>query len=105
MASTTVNSQITDAVTQTNVTNLAASGANALSNLYQVVSNSMTHAIQNAAFGQQQTNTIHQATTTQGVNLIYAVDTEAVADGATKIARADVPDTAINNILLSSLIG
>jgi hypothetical protein len=40
---------------------------------------------------QQQSNIIHQASTTQGVNLIYAVDTAAVGDASEKISRADVP--------------
>jgi hypothetical protein len=104
MYPTAVNNQITDAVTQVNVTTLAGSGANALSNVYQAASAALSASVQNATFGQQQANTIHQATTTQGVNLIYAVDTEAVADAAGKVFRADIPSNAITNILLSSLM-
>lgn len=103
-ASTAVNDQITDAVTQSNVKVLGESAAVALSNLYQAVSSSFANSIQNATFAQQQSNLIHQATTTQGVNLIYAMDTEAVADGSAKIARADVPDNAIVQILIKSLM-
>lgn len=105
MLDTAVNSQITDAVTQSNVKVIGESAAVALSNLYQATSASLANSIQNATFAQQQSNLIHQATTTQGVNLIYAVDTEAVADGATKVARADVPDTAMMTILLKALMG
>jgi hypothetical protein len=100
---TAVNDQITDAVTQSNVKVLGESAAVALSNLYQAVSSSFGNSIQNATFAQQQSNLIHQATTTQGVNLIYAVDTEAVADGAEKIARADVSDSAMINLLIQAL--
>ena len=100
---TFVNNQTTDAVTQSNVTTLGQSAAVATSNLYQAASSALANAVQNATFGQQQTNTVHQATTTQGVNLIYAVDTEAISDASEKISRADVPANGINNILLSSL--
>jgi hypothetical protein len=101
---TAVNDQITDAVTQSNVKVIGESAAVALSNLYQATSSAFANSIQNATFAQQQSNLIHQATTTQGVNLIYAMDTEAVADGATKIARADVPDSAITQILIKALM-
>jgi hypothetical protein len=102
---TAVNDQITDAVTQSNVKVIAESAAVALSNLYQASSSALANSIQNATFAQQQTNMIHQATTTQGVNLIYAVDTEAVADGAKKISQADIPSSTISTILLKSLMG
>ncbi len=88
---TTLNSQITDAVTQANVKVLADSPAIALSNLYQITSQSLGLAAQNAVMAQQQSNIIHQASTTQGVNLIYAVDTAAVGDASEKISRADIP--------------
>jgi len=101
---TFVNNQITDAVTQSNVTTLGQSAAVATSNLYQAASSALANAVQNATFGQQQTNTVHQAATAQGVNLIYAVDTEAIADASEKVSRADVPANGITNILLSTLL-
>jgi hypothetical protein len=100
---TSVNDQITDAVTQSNVKVLGDSPAVALSNLYQANAQAVAISIQNATFAQQQTNLIYQATTTQGVNLIYAMDTEAIADGSTKIARADIPEMAIDANLIESL--
>jgi hypothetical protein len=100
---TAVNDQITDAVTQSNVKVLAESAAVATSNLYQAASNSLSNSIQNATFGQQQSNLIHQATTTQGINLIYAVDTESVADATEKVAQADLPASALNLLLLQSM--
>ncbi|RZI46621.1 RebB family R body protein [Candidatus Finniella inopinata] len=93
---TPVNSQITDAVTQANVNVLADAPAMALSNLYQIVSSSLGLSLQNATSAQQQSNIVHQASTTQGVNLIYAVDTEAVADGTEKISRADIPSDMLD---------
>ena len=95
---TPVNSQITDAVTQANVKVLADAPAMALGNLYQVVSSSLGLAAQNAVMSQQQSNILHQTSTTQGVNLIYAVDTAAVADATEKVSRADIP-ADLSNIL------
>ena len=103
---TTVNSQITDAVTQANVKVIADSPAVALSNLYQMVSSSLGLAAQNSVMAQQQSNIIHQASTTQGVNLIYAVDTEAVADATEKISRADIPADLANVLgVVKALVG
>ena len=96
---TSVNSQITDSVTQANVKVIADSPAMALSNLYQMMSSSLGLSAQNAVMSQQQANIIHQASTTQGVNLIYAVDTAAIADASEKISRADIPSD------LSSILG
>jgi hypothetical protein len=93
---TALNSQITDAVTQANVKVLADSPALSLSNLYQMVSQSLGLSVQNAVMSQQQSNIIHQASTTQGVNLIYAVDTAAVGDASAKISRADVPSSLVD---------
>ncbi|RZI46622.1 RebB family R body protein [Candidatus Finniella inopinata] len=93
---TALNSQITDAVTQANVKVLADSPAMALSNLYQISSQSLGLAAQNAVMAQQQSNIIHQASTTQGVNLIYAVDTAAVGDASEKISRGDIPSDMVN---------
>ena len=92
---TPVNSQITDAVTQANVKVIADSPALSLSNLYQMVSQSLGLSAQNAVMAQQQSNIIHQASTTQGVNLIYSVDTEAVADATEKVSRADIPSDLV----------
>jgi len=95
---TSVNSQITDAVTQANVKVIADAPAIAISNLYQMISSSLGLSAQNAVMAQQQSNIIHQAATTQGVSLLYAVDTEAVADAAEKVSRADIP-ADLTNIL------
>jgi len=93
---TALNAQITDAVTQANVKVLADSPALSLGNLYQMVSQSLGLSAQNAVMSQQQSNIIHQAATTQGVNLIYAVDTAAVGDASEKISRADVPSSMVD---------
>lgn len=44
-------------------------------NILQNLSNEISVTIQDATYGQQQSNLINQANEFQGVNLIYAVDT------------------------------
>ena len=48
---------------------------------------------------------IHQATTTQGVSLIYSVDTEAVADATEKVSRADIPADMLNVLGVVKALG
>lgn len=93
---TAVNSQITDSVSQAGVETLGNSPALSLGNLYQMVSQSLGLSAQNAVFAQQQANMIHQATTTQGVNLLYSIDTEAIGDSSTKIAQAGIPSNMVS---------
>jgi hypothetical protein len=51
---------------------------------------------------QQQSNIIHQATTTQGVNLLYTVGTAAVGMAASETLESDTSDNLIN--MLSSVL-
>ncbi|MGD1844303.1 MAG: RebB family R body protein, partial [Salibacteraceae bacterium] len=64
---TTVSSQITDSVTQTNTKVLGDSPAMALSNLYQATAQALSNAAHNATTTQQQTNVTAQTATTMGV--------------------------------------
>ena len=83
-AGTTVNEQITDAVTQSNVKVVAESPAVALSNVYQSAAHSTGIMFENAVNSQNQQNILTQAATTQGISQIYSLDT--IAD-AVSIAR------------------
>jgi hypothetical protein len=74
-----VNPQITDAVTQTNTKVLGNAPAVALGNLYQATAQAVANAAHNATTAQQNCNTILQATTTQGVALLYGANTAATA--------------------------
>lgn len=76
---TSVNSQITDAVTQTNVEVLATSPAVAMGNLYQATSQALSNAAHNATYVQQQTNIMAQAATTMGVSLLYSLNTASTS--------------------------
>lgn len=81
----TVNSQITDSVTQSNVKVLADAPAMAMGALYQTMAHSLGLLMENAVTAQQNMNVIAQAATTQGVNMIYAVDTAAASAATSKI--------------------
>jgi hypothetical protein len=66
-APTTVNSQVSDAITQSNVKVLGEAPAMAMGNLYQTVGNSWAMAAANAVYAQQQANVTYQAASTIGV--------------------------------------
>ncbi|ASK30001.1 MULTISPECIES: RebB family R body protein [Chryseobacterium] len=87
---TTVNSQITDAVTQSNVKVVGEAPAMALGNVYQTAAHSTGIMFENAVNTQNQQNILGQAATTQGVMQIYSLDT--VAD-AISIARMLNPNS------------
>nr|WP_315034177.1 RebB family R body protein [uncultured Chryseobacterium sp.] len=84
-AATTVNEQITDAVTQSNVKVVAESPAVALSNVYQTAAHSTGIMFENAVNSQNQQNVVTQAATTQGISQIYSLDTIADAVSMAKI--------------------
>jgi len=64
---TTVNPQVTDAITTTNVKVLGEAPAMAMGSLYQTVGNSVAMAASNAVYAQQQANVTYQAASTIGV--------------------------------------
>ncbi len=88
---TSVNDQITDAVTQSNVKVIGEAPAIALGNVYQTAAHSTGLMFENAINNQNQQNTLGQAATTQGVMQIYSVDT--IAD-AISIAQMMNPESA-----------
>ena len=68
-----VNSQITDAVTQTNVKVVAEAPAQAIASLYQVASHSAGLSLQNAVNSQQALNQISNAVVSKAVALILSL--------------------------------
>lgn len=83
-----VNPQITDAVTQANVEVLGSAPATALANLYQATAQALSIAAHNATAAQQNGTIILQATTTQGVALLYGIDTATTAESIAKILKS-----------------
>ena len=86
-----VSRQITDAVTQTNVKILGDAPGMAMGALYQATSQALGNAAHNATTAQQNANTVLQATTTQGVALMYGVDTAAESVGIAEILGVTKP--------------
>lgn len=84
----TVNSQITDAVTQSNVKVVGEAPAMAMGTLYQSMAHSTGIMFENAVNAQNQQNILAQAATTQGVMQIYSVDTVADATAVAKVQDA-----------------
>jgi hypothetical protein len=89
MPNETVNPQMTDAVTQTNVQILGTAPGVAMGNLYQATAQALSNAAHNATLAQQNAGTILQAVTTQGVALLYGVDTAATSVGIAEILAAN----------------
>jgi hypothetical protein len=84
---TTVNSQITDSVTQANTQVLGVAPATAMGNLYQATAQALSNAAHNATTSQQQTNITAQAATTMGVAMLYAIDTASTGIATQKIFK------------------
>ena len=86
--SQTVNPQITDAVTQSNVKVVGEAPAMALGNVYQAAAHSTGLMFENAVNAQNQQNILGQAATTQGIMQIYSIDTVADAISISKMLSA-----------------
>lgn len=79
---TSVNDQITDSVTQANVKVLGDAPAIAMGNLYQATAQALANAAHNATNAQQQNWVTAQAATTQGIAMLFALDTAAAGKAA-----------------------
>ncbi len=82
-----VNPQISDAVTQANVKVLCDAPAMALGNLYQATGQALSNSAHNSTTAQQNAGMVLQAASTQGVALLYGVDTATTAIGIADILR------------------
>jgi hypothetical protein len=91
MEDNTVNSQITDVVTQANVKVLGDAPAIAMGNLFQATAQALSNAAHNATTSQQQSNITAQAATTMGVTTLYSIDTASSAVGTNEIFGAAKP--------------
>ena len=67
---TPVNGQITDAITQSNITVLGDSPAQAMSAIYQSTAHSLGLAMENAVANQQAANTVATAVVTRCVDAL-----------------------------------
>jgi hypothetical protein len=74
---TAVNDQITDAITQANISVLGQSPAVGLASAYQTMAHATALMFHNAVAAQQQQTMLAQAASVQGVMQIYSLDTIA----------------------------
>lgn len=87
---TPVNSQITDAVTQSNLTVLGGAPAQSLATVYQVMAQAVGVSMQNAVSNQQSMNTIDNAIVSQGIAMLYSADTTVDAKVSEEILAGNV---------------
>ncbi len=90
---TSVNNQVTDAVTQSNVKVIGEAPAMAMGSLYQTMAHSTNILFENAVSSQQQGNSLALASANMGTMQIYSLDTTAGAGATEKIAQTGVADT------------
>jgi hypothetical protein len=82
---TAVNSQITDSITQANTKVLGDAPAVASGNFFIATSQALSNAAHNATNNQQQSYVTMQASTTQGVATLYAIDTASAGVATSRI--------------------
>jgi len=82
---TLVNGQITDSITQSNVTNLAEAPAVSMANTYQVFGQVVGTSMQNAVSNQQGAATIDLAVTTQGTSVLYNLSASTAAKATSEV--------------------
>lgn len=86
---TWVNSQITDAVTQSNVKVLGEAPAESMGMLYQMLAQSTGLSMQNMVANQQHKNTIDSAVVTGAVSLLYTMDPAAEGKAVSEILNGN----------------
>ncbi|WKB55640.1 RebB family R body protein [Eleftheria terrae] len=82
---TSVNSQITDSVSQVNTKVVGDAPAVAMGNLFVATSQALSNAAHNATNNQQQSYVTMQASTTQGVSTLYSIDTASEGHATAEI--------------------
>ena len=88
-----VNSQVTDAVTQSNVKVVGEAPAMAMGNVYQALAHPHGLMFENAVNAQSHAFTNAQAASTQGVMQIYSVDTISDAIAVARMISANFSST------------
>lgn len=99
---TIVNPGITDSITQSNTTVLAVNPAAITGNLMQVASHTTGISMQNASGGQQQAAPLQSASTSQGLTVLYAVDTSATAQAVDTVNRSTDYSKMVDSLAISN---
>ena len=85
---TPVNSQITDAVTQSNL--MVVGGAQSMGTVYQMMAQAVGVSMQNAVSNQHSMNTIDNAIVSQGIAMLYSMDTSTESKASQEILSGNV---------------
>ncbi len=96
---TLVNGQITDSVTQSNLSVLGVAPAMAMGSMYQSSAHATGLMYQNTVQAQQQTAIAAQAAVNQGVMQIFSANTMAAAAATNKVAQSDTVSTMLTLIV------
>tara|TARA_R110002072_G_scaffold146232_1_gene293065 strand:+ start:562 stop:957 length:396 start_codon:yes stop_codon:yes gene_type:complete len=80
-----VNSQITDAITQTNMLTLGLAPAQSIGTLYQTTAQAVGTAMQNAVANQQNMYSLSLASTTQNLQSLLSLSSAAASRGTSNI--------------------
>lgn len=97
---TDVNGQITDSVTQSNVSVLGAAPAMAMGSMYQSSAHATGLMFQNSVQAQQQTAIAAQAAANLGVIQIYSVNSMAAATAAAKVGQSDTTSSLLTLLVV-----
>ena len=84
---TTVNGQITDSITQVNTKVVGDAPAMSMGSLMTATGRALSSAGHNATYGQQQAMVRWQATTIQGINSLYGMDSAAMGKAIQQIDK------------------
>lgn len=102
--SMTVSPQVTDSVTQANTKLLGDTPAFAVGNLMQSTSSVFGLSMQNAVSAQQQANLVHQASTTEGINILYSSGTAVAGQAVGVINRSTDYSKMIEGLTANALV-
>ncbi|WP_373085659.1 RebB family R body protein [Sneathiella sp.] len=87
---TPVNSQITDAVTQSNLMVVGSSAAQSMGTAYQMMAQAVGVSMQNAVSNQHSMNTIDNAIVSQGIAMLYSMETSSDSKASQEILSGNV---------------
>ncbi len=97
---TPLNGQVTDAVTQSNLSVLGAAPAMAMGSIYQSLAHGTGILYQNSVNAQMQGAIAGQAATNLGVIQIYSANTLAGATASAKVGRSDTTQTLLTMLVI-----
>lgn len=97
---TLVNGQITDSVTQSNVSVLGVAPAMAMGSMYQSAAHSAGLMFQNTVQAQQQSAIAAQAAANMGVMQIYSLNSMAAATATSRLAQSDTTTSMLTLLVV-----